>query len=172
MTRYDTKFMKYALEEARAALDEGQMPVGAVAVVGGVVCGRGHRSAAGNPRLDHAEMIALRAALDGAPDVGQQVTIYTTLEPCVMCFGTILHSRIGRVVFALEDPYGGASRLPETRLPERHRVHVPLVERGLLRKQSMELFVEFFRRTEVGIWSKRSNNSLVRLCLRDGSMLH
>ncbi len=101
--------MEEALVEARRAAELGEVPVGAVVVRGGEIVGRGHnrREVDGDP-LAHAEMLALREAaaatggwrLDGA-------TLYVTLEPCAMCAGALVLSRVDRLVFAARDPKAG-----------------------------------------------------------------
>jgi tRNA(adenine34) deaminase len=107
----DSKFMQRAIELALLAEREGNLPVGAVITLHSEVVAEG-RSAIWIPRFDatrHAEMEALRAV---PPDLwisSEEMSIYTTLEPCLMCFGSILLHGIGRVVFGSSDSYGGAS---------------------------------------------------------------
>ena len=109
-TREDERWMMEALELAKLAEEAGDVPVGALVVRDGRVLGRGfnRREAACDPTA-HAEVLALREAaetdgiwrLDGA-------TLYVTLEPCPMCAGAIVNSRIARLVFGAMDPKGGA----------------------------------------------------------------
>jgi tRNA(adenine34) deaminase len=107
----DKEFMKIALEEARLAAAEGEIPVGAVLVQDGKVLARAHnaRRASGNP-LDHAEMIALREA---ASALGRwrldETTLYVTLEPCPMCAGALVQARVARLVFGTRDMKLGAA---------------------------------------------------------------
>jgi tRNA(adenine34) deaminase len=104
--------MERAIELAELAEREGNLPVGAVITLDGVSVAEG-RSAIWKPRFDatrHAEMEALRAVPDDHWQSSRQMTVYTTLEPCLMCFSSILLHRIGRVVFGATDSYGGASR--------------------------------------------------------------
>jgi len=107
----DVHWMRMALEEADAAAEGGEVPVGCVVVdADGRVLARGHnaRESLADPTA-HAEMIALREAaaralswrLDGA-------TAYVTLEPCPMCAGALVHARVARVVYGCPDPKGGA----------------------------------------------------------------
>ena len=106
----DQKFMKIALKEAQKARDIDEVPIGAVAVLDGKVIARGHntREKTGNA-INHAEMIVIQKAckkvgnwrLDG-------VTLYVTIEPCPMCMGAVLNSRLKRVVFGAYDKKGGA----------------------------------------------------------------
>jgi tRNA(adenine34) deaminase len=110
-TAQDAHFLQIALDEARAAAQAGEVPVGAVVVKDGVVLATGRNAPiASHDPTAHAEIAALRAAaaklgnyrLDGC-------TLYVTLEPCAMCAGAMLHARIQRVVFAVADPKTGAA---------------------------------------------------------------
>ena len=106
----DDAAMAVALDEARAAMVHGDVPVGAVAVVGGRVVARAHneRERRGDPTA-HAEILVLRAA---AEVVGgwrlSDVTLVVTLEPCPMCAGALVAGRVGRLVFGAADPRAGA----------------------------------------------------------------
>ena len=107
----DKQFMQRAIELARLAEQEGNLPVGAVIVLDAEVVAEG-RSAIWVPRFDatrHAEMEALRAVPDEVWESAEALCLYTTLEPCLMCFGAILLHRIGRIVYGTSDGYGGAS---------------------------------------------------------------
>ncbi|MDE1970899.1 MAG: nucleoside deaminase [Patescibacteria group bacterium] len=163
----DITYMQHALQEARRALQEDELPVGAIVVLNGAVCGVGRRSHTGHSRFDHAEMIALRIALETDYKNAHDMTLYTTLEPCIMCFGAILNSRIGRIVYALEDPYGGAASLKPHHLPVRHHAQFPVIERGVLRENARALFQIFFQTTKHKFWNNHSENPLVRTCLTD-----
>ena len=106
----DERFMQAALIEARAALEEGEVPVGAVVVRGGRIIGRGHnqRERLKDPTA-HAEMLALTAASTFVGDWRlEECTLYVTLEPCAMCAGAIVLARIPRLVFGTADPKAGA----------------------------------------------------------------
>ena len=107
----DIAFMKLALEEAKRAAEDGEVPVGCVLVdSSGVELARGRnaREALADPTA-HAEMMAIR---EGAARVGgwrlEGVTAYVTLEPCAMCAGALVHARVSRVVYGCADPKGGA----------------------------------------------------------------
>lgn len=106
----DARWMQRALELARRASEEGEVPVGALVVKDGEAIGEGwnHPIKLHDPSA-HAEMIALRAA---ANRVGNYrltgTTLYVTLEPCVMCAGAIVHARVQRLVFGATDPKAGA----------------------------------------------------------------
>ncbi|SRR5579885_3609266 len=106
----DLKFMAFALEEARRGLERGEVPVGAIAVAGGIVVGRGHnRPIALSDPTAHAEIVAIREA---ARTLGayrlNEAALYVTLEPCVMCVGAMVNARIARLVYGARDEKAGA----------------------------------------------------------------
>ena len=147
--------MRIALEEARRAGEEGEVPIGAVLVSEGEVIGRGrNRPIALSDPTAHAEIQALR---EGGMRVGNYrlpgSTLYVTLEPCIMCAGAILQARIGGLVFGNEDPKGGAvsslySLLEDSRL--NHRVEVTS---GVLQEECRELLQRFFRERRKNIFT-------------------
>jgi tRNA(adenine34) deaminase len=139
--------MRVALAEAEAALSTGDVPVGAVVVdaTGAVVSnGRNAREADNDPTA-HAEMIALRAAavdrnswrLDGC-------TLVVTLEPCVMCAGAVVMSRVDRLVYGANDPKAGAVGSLWDVVRDRRLNHRPEVITGVLADESAALLREFF----------------------------
>jgi tRNA(adenine34) deaminase len=104
--------MRLALEEARAAAADGDVPVGALVVRGDRVIGRGrNRREVDHDPTAHAEIVALREAAraDGLWRV-LDCTLYCTLEPCAMCAGALVNARVPRVVYACDDPKAGAVR--------------------------------------------------------------
>lgn len=108
----DAAFMQEAIDEARAAAAEGEVPVGGVAVYEGRVIARAHnlRETKQDPTA-HAEMLLLRevaAQLGSWRLIG--VTLYVTLEPCPMCAGALVNARVDRVVWGCDDPKAGATR--------------------------------------------------------------
>jgi tRNA(adenine34) deaminase len=145
-TAADIVFMREALELARRAALDGEVPVGAVVVVGSDIVGRGYNSPIG--RVDptaHAEILALRAAAAQAANYRlESATLYVTLEPCVMCAGALVSARIQRLVFAARDlRFGGVRskfRLADSDLLN-HQVEV--VE-GVLAVECAELLRQFF----------------------------
>ena len=105
------KFMLRAIELAQLAEREGNLPVGAVITFKEEIVAEG-RSAIWVPKFDatrHAEMEALRAVPEELWNFSEEMSLFTTLEPCLMCFGSILLHRIGKVIFGSTDSYGGAS---------------------------------------------------------------
>ncbi len=107
----DPGWMREALVEARRALTEGEVPVGAVVVQDGEVLGRGHNASIGQrDPTAHAEVLALReAALKAGNYRLPGATLYATVEPCPMCCGAALQARVARVVFGVADPKAGAA---------------------------------------------------------------
>jgi tRNA(adenine34) deaminase len=142
--------MQQALDEARQALESGEFPVGCVLVVDDKVVGQGHRQnsegASGN-ELDHAEVVTLRALLVDQPTIDcKRITAYSTMEPCLMCYATMLLSGIRRFVWAYEDVMGGGTALPlKTVAPLYEEMIVELVP-GVLRQESLALFYKFFQK--------------------------
>ena len=140
--------MRIALREAIRALDNDDVPIGAIAVLRNEIIGRGYnRREADSDPTAHAEIIAIREAaaalgnwrLDG-------VTLYCTLEPCAMCAGAMVLARLPRLVYAAIDPKAGAagSIFDLTRHQRlNHQVHV---ESGLFAEEAAEQIRSFFRR--------------------------
>lgn len=143
----NAEFMSAALALAREAFAAGEAPVGAVAVRDGRVCGRGRNSPiARNDPTAHAEILALREAAQAIGNYRlDDVTLYVTLEPCVMCAGALVQARVGRLVFGARDlRFGGVRskfRIADSDLLN-HRVEV--VE-GVLAAECLALLQEFFR---------------------------
>lgn len=139
--------MNLALEEARAARDAGEVPIGAVMVREGVVVGRGqNRVLRDIDPTSHAEIVALRAA---ALAVGNyrlsDCDMYVSLEPCSMCAGAMIHARLRRLIYAAADPKAGAviSVLQVLNHPAlNHRMEVV---GGLQAEEASELLRAFFR---------------------------
>ena len=144
---HDLVFLNAAIAEALAAQQAGEVPVGAVIVHDGAILASGqNRVIRDADPTAHAEIIALRAAGHALANYRlPRCTLYTTLEPCAMCAGAILHARIERLVYAAADPKAGAcgSALSVLNHPAlNHRVHVTP---GLLAEQCGAMLTAFFR---------------------------
>ncbi|WP_354700745.1 tRNA-specific adenosine deaminase [Paraconexibacter sp. AEG42_29] len=144
----DEDAMRLAIAEARLAEAHGDVPVGAVVIdAGGQVIGAGHneRELAQDPTA-HAEILALRRA---AAAVGSwrvlDATLVVTLEPCAMCAGAIVLSRVPRVVYGATDPKAGAAGSVVDLLAQPQLNHRPQVVRGVLEPECAELLRAFFR---------------------------
>ena len=140
-------FMDMALEEARAAVARGEVPVGCVIVRDGAVVARaGNRTLADRDPTAHAEIIAIRAA---AASLGSErldgCDLYVTLEPCAMCAGAVAFARVRRLYYGAADPKGGAvdNGVKFFASPTCH--HRPEVYGGLAEAEASALLKEFFR---------------------------
>ena len=136
-------YMQLALQQAEAAYDEGEIPVGAVIVANDRIIARAHNQTERlNDPTAHAEMLALTAAFDhlGAkylPDC----TLYVTLEPCVMCAGAIHWAHLGQLVWAADDPERGFRRYNDRILHPKTSVST-----GLMAAEARELLQRFFKK--------------------------
>ena len=141
------KYMQIAMQEARKALSAGDFPVGCVLVYRDQIVATGRRcnSFGKVNEMDHAEMVALRALLGREQwlDVGE-VTLYATLEPCLMCFATLLGNGVGKVVYSYEDAMGGGTNLPLAALSPLYRDLKVEVTAGVLREEGLAMFKDFF----------------------------
>ncbi len=144
----DRHFMQKALEEARCALDQGEVPVGAVVVAGGRVIGRGrNRVEETRDPTAHAEIIAIGAAA-GALKVPRLTgaTIYITMEPCAMCAGAIVLARVKRIVYGCPDPKAGYCGSLGS-IPEDPRLnHRVAVTSGVMGEECASLVSGFFEK--------------------------
>ena len=140
--------MAAALEEARAALETGDVPIGAVVLdPGGAVVGRGRniREAEGDP-TGHAEIVALREAAKATGSWRLEgCTLVVTLEPCTMCAGAVVLARVTRLVFGAYDDKAGAVGSLWDVVRDRRLNHRPEVVAGVLAAESTALLDEFFR---------------------------
>ncbi len=144
----DRYYMSLALEQAHKALACQEVPIGAVAVFDDQVVGRGYnlKETLKDPAA-HAEIIALR---DAAAMLDRwrltDVTLYVTVEPCVMCAGAMIQSRLGRLVYGARDTKGGASGSEYNILQDFRLNHQVLVTGGVLEKEASLLLQDFFSR--------------------------
>ena len=140
--------MREALGEARAAEAAGEVPIGAVILFDDRIIARGqNRVLRDNDPTAHAEVVALRMA---AQAIGNYrlagCTLVSTLEPCAMCAGAMIHARIGRLIFAADDPKAGAAGSVLQVLNHAALNHRLILDRGLLAEESAALLREFFQR--------------------------
>jgi tRNA(adenine34) deaminase len=143
----DIRFMTEAIAEAKKAEAIREVPIGAVIVCEGVIIGRGHnlRETTGDPTA-HAEMIAIREASEHLQAWRLlNCTLYVTLEPCPMCAGAIVQSRIERVVYGTGDPKAGCAGTLMNLLQENRFNHMAEVVPHVLQEESSRLLTEFFR---------------------------
>jgi len=144
----DEQFMRAALDAARQAEREGEVPVGAVVVIAGATVGRGWNSPiARNDPTAHAEILAMREA---AAKIGnyrlEGATLYATIEPCVMCAGALVAARISRLVFGARDlRFGGVRSKFQLADSDRLNHQVEIVE-DVLGAECVELLRDFFEK--------------------------
>ncbi|MBR8957614.1 nucleoside deaminase [Staphylococcus aureus] len=143
----DIYFMTLAIEEAKKAAQLGEVPIGAIITKDDEVIARAHnlRETLQQPTA-HAEHIAIERA---AKVLGswrlEGCTLYVTLEPCVMCAGTIVMSRIPRVVYGADDPKGGCSGSLMNLLQQSNFNHRAIVDKGVLKEACSTLLTTFFK---------------------------
>ena len=143
----DAHFMRLALEQARLGAAQGEVPVGAVLVREGEVIGSGFNAPISrHDPSAHAEMVAIRAAAEAAQNYRLPgSTLYVTLEPCSMCAGLIVHSRIARVVYGAAEPRAGVAVSQGRFFEQNFLNHWVRVEGGVLAEECGAVFKEFFK---------------------------
>ena len=144
----DTFWMQHALELAHRAESEGEVPVGAVVVHDEQVIGEGwNRPIIDNDPTAHAEIMALRSAAKKVNNYRLlDTTLYVTLEPCIMCTGAIIHSRVKRVVYGAVDSKAGACESAFTILGTDCLNHKVEVKNGILAEECGQILTDFFRK--------------------------
>lgn len=156
MTNSHEYYMQNALTLAHQALDQDEFPVGCIMVYDGRIIARGERTGtrrAVPSELDHAEMNALRQLEQLADPIDRKkITLYATLEPCLMCFGALLISGIGTLVYAYEDAMGGGTACDRTRLPELYKNNGIQIISDVCRQDSLQLFKDYFSRPHIDYW--------------------
>ena len=150
------KFMQAALGFASSALERDEFPVGCVMVYKGRVITGGARRGTRKKipsELDHAEIIALRELETLAEPIARnRVTVYSTMEPCLMCYGALLISGIERIVYAYEDAMGGATACDRSQLPALYKDSGVEIIAGVCRQESLALFKAYFSRPGMDYW--------------------
>ncbi len=143
----DEHWMQHALELAKKAEMEGEVPVGAIIVKNNELISEGwNQPISTHDPSAHAEMVAIRAAANKLENYRiSETTLYVTLEPCVMCAGAIIHARIARVVYAAKDPKTGAAGSVFNILDSTLNNHQPEICHGILATESATLLQNFFK---------------------------
>ena len=150
--------MSLAMAEARAALESGDYPVGAVLTVNGEMIAKARNSVfTENQSTAHAEQNLLRAhsaflRQSIRENPAARIAIYTTLEPCLMCLGGIAIHRVDRIVYACPDPHGGAAHLDVETIGKFYSSQWARIENGLMREESADLMISFFKQKKVLLW--------------------
>lgn len=147
MTVIDTDFMQMALDLARQAALNGEVPVGAIIVKDGAIIGRGSNAPIGlHDPTAHAEIIAMRAAAQHLCNYRLvDCTLYVTLEPCAMCSGAMQHARIARLVYGAADPKTGACGSVINLMNEEKLNHHCEVLGGVLADECGAILSAFFK---------------------------
>ena len=143
----DEKFMAEALKEAEKSANFDEVPVGAVIVKDDKIIARGHnlRESKNDPTA-HAEIVAIRKACKKLKSWRLEgCTIYVTIEPCSMCAGTLLWTRIKRIVYGAKDIKGGALGSSYNLFEVKNINHHPEIEGGILEEKCSTLMTSFFR---------------------------
>jgi len=152
----DEYFMKEALAQAANALAAGEFPVGCVIADEENTIAAGFRRGSSGKHaneIDHAEIVALRALYDAtALENAKKLTVYCTMEPCLMCFGAVLISGITRIVYAYEDVMGGGTKCDLSKAAPLYREKDMVIVPHVLRRQSLALFKKFFSQSENNYW--------------------
>jgi tRNA(adenine34) deaminase len=151
-------FMRLALAEGEKALAAGEFPVGAVLVYEGEVLVSGRRRHSKAPsanELEHAEIVILQQLVARHPGITPgRLTLYSTMEPCLMCFGALLLNGIHSIVYGYEDVMGGGTNLPLSGLnPLYQQMEVVLLPH-VLRKECLALFKRFFADPVNAYWKQ------------------
>jgi len=154
----DNFFMKKALQLAEEALVNGEFPVGALIVYENEIIATGSRrgSSGETPdETDHAEMICLKNCVNSGRSIDRlKTTLFCTLEPCLMCFGAIIISGTGRIVYAYEDVMGGGTGCDLEKLAPLYKESPISIVPGILREESLKLFKAFFLNPNNNYWKK------------------
>ena len=159
MESIDEQFMRRALEEAEAARDSGEVPVGAILVRGGEVIARGRNAviSTSDPTA-HAEIVALREAARATGNYRLTgTTLYCTIEPCAMCAGAIVHARVERLVYGALDPKAGAVETHFSICTTDFLNHRVDVQGGILESDCRRVLQSFFR-------EKRNRQGVAERC--------
>ena len=149
-------FMQQALTEAGKALADGEFPVGCVMVHGNRIVSRGRRINSRAPNeneLDHAEIVALRKLFAQHPEIDRgKIIVFSSMEPCLMCYVTLLLNGIRTFVYAYEDIMGGGTSLNLQSLNPLYRDMQVTISGQVLRRQSLKLFKAFFADQDNTYW--------------------
>ncbi|MDD3465493.1 MAG: tRNA adenosine(34) deaminase TadA [Candidatus Cloacimonetes bacterium] len=146
MSSVHTDWLRLALDEARRAASEDEIPVGAVLVKDGeLVAAQHNRTRQFADPLAHAEKLLIDKILASKIKYLQDYTLYVTLEPCLMCAGMMIWSRLGTLVFGASDPKAGAVGSIYNVLADKSFNHHPRIVRGVLEEDCAALLRDFFQ---------------------------
>ena len=145
-------WMRYALDLAQEAESHGEVPVGAVVVMDGEIVGRGfNRTISTNDPTAHAEIVAMREAATSRGNYRLvNGIVYSTIEPCTMCAGAMIHARIARLYFGAREPKAGAAGSASDVFANPKLNHRIIVEGGVLEAEAGALLSSFFKSRRPG----------------------
>lgn len=150
------RFMETALDQARTAYAAGEFPVGCILVHQDRVLTSGRRTGTVGERInevDHAEMVALRRLAEMKMKIApKDITLFSTLEPCLMCYGAIILSGIKRIVYAVEDVMGGGTSCDLSQLNPLYRQAGISIVPNILRADSAKLLKTYFQNPDSTYW--------------------
>ena len=149
-------FMKIALAQAERALADGEFPVGCVIASSDDVLASGYRtgtSGDSSNEIDHAEITALKRLVERHKEIEKKdLTLFCTMEPCLMCFGAILLNGIRKIVYSYEDVMGGGTGCDLSLLSPLYREIKVSIVSSVLREQSLKLFKAYFENPANAYW--------------------
>ena len=150
--------MKKALDQAEHALAEGEFPVACVMVYQGKILVTGSRKGtigAARNEIDHAEMVALRCLVEIEDQIDPgKISVFCTMEPCLMCYSALILAGVGEIVFAYEDVMGGGTGCELSRLKPLYKNSPVTVVPGVMRGDSLKLFKAYFSNPVNNYWKK------------------
>jgi len=140
----DDYYMMQALKEARRALEDDEIPIGAVVVIDNKIIARGHNMTERlNDPTAHAEMIALTSAFNSlGSKYLPEATLYITVEPCLMCAGAIYWSKLGKLVYGADDEKNGFKKTTAANWPFHPKTELI---RGVMKEECARLVIDFFK---------------------------
>ncbi len=142
----DKYWMKFAIDEARSALQDNEVPIGAILVKNNKQIASAHnRTNLMNNGLAHAEKLVIEEVIASGEKFLYDYTLYVTVEPCLMCTGIIIWSRIGRVVFGCYDEKAGSAGSIYNALLDRNLNHNPELVSGVCEVECSNLMKDFFK---------------------------
>ncbi|MCK4653679.1 MAG: nucleoside deaminase [Candidatus Cloacimonetes bacterium] len=145
--KYSNEYwMEFALKEARLAFQEDEVPIGAVLIKENKIVAADHnKTSQYNSRLAHAEKLVIEKVISTGEKFLYDYSLFVTVEPCLMCAGIIIWSRVGKVVFGCYDPKAGAVGSIYNALLDKNFNHNSVVISGVLERECSELISKFFK---------------------------
>ena len=142
----DEYWMQFAIDEARSALQENEVPIGAILVKNNKLIASAHNHTnAANNGLTHAEKLVIEEVIANGEKFLNDYSLYVTVEPCLMCAGIVIWSRIGKVVFGCYDEKAGAAGSIYNALLDKNSNHNPKLVSGVCETECSKLMKDFFK---------------------------